>query len=153
MARVLKLFKFRFRREREGLFTKTRQEIQCKVQGLGTYSVGLQELQKGAINNEFIHISLHILNSNEITHLTVPIYFIGKARAPPQVEFSKKPAMRSRSRDIQKIWWMRLKLMLPILLGHNFHVKDLVVNIICSWPVVISDKLVVCFMVSKIENS
>ena len=106
---------------------KHAKRFNVKVQGLGTYSVGLQELQKGAINNEFIHISLHILNSNEMTHLTVPIYFIGKAKGTTVGGILKETCHEITIKGYPKDLVDEIKIDVTDLeLGNNIHVKDLV---------------------------
>ncbi|MBI2520556.1 MAG: 50S ribosomal protein L25 [Bdellovibrio sp.] len=105
---------------------KHAKRFNVKVQGLGTYAVGLQELQKSVMGDELIHISLHILNSNEITHLTVPIYFVGKAKGTTAGGILKETCHEVTIKGYPKDLVDEIKIDVTNLeLGDNIHVKDI----------------------------
>ena len=54
-------------------------KLTLKVDGKKDYLVGIEELQRGHLQNGLVHISFHAMNANEVAHLTIPISFVGKA--------------------------------------------------------------------------
>ena len=54
-------------------------KLTLNVQGKDKYLVGIEELQKGPLQNGLIHISFHAMSANEVAHLHIPIEFTGKA--------------------------------------------------------------------------
>ena len=55
-------------------------KFQLKVEGQKSFMVGLEELQKNALQDEVLHISFHAMKSDELTTLSVEIEFVGKAK-------------------------------------------------------------------------
>ena len=54
-------------------------KLTLNVQGKDKYLVGIEELQRGPLQNGLIHISFHAMSANEVAHLHIPIEFTGKA--------------------------------------------------------------------------
>ena len=54
-------------------------KLTLNVQGRDKYLVGIEELQRGPLQNGLLHISFHAMSANEIAHLHIPIEFTGKA--------------------------------------------------------------------------
>lgn len=108
---------------------KHAKRFNVKVQGLGTYAVGLQELQKSVMGDDLIHVSLHILNNNEMTHLTVPIYFTGKAKGTSTGGILKETCHEVTIKGYPKDLVDEIKIDVTNLdLGDNIHVKDIAGN-------------------------
>ena len=54
-------------------------KLTLNVEGKDKYLVGIEELQRGPLQNSLLHISFHAMNANEVAHLHIPIEFTGKA--------------------------------------------------------------------------
>ncbi len=54
-------------------------KLTLDVDGQSKFLVGIEELQRGPLQNSLIHISFHAMSANEVAHLHIPIEFIGKA--------------------------------------------------------------------------
>ena len=54
-------------------------KLTLAIEGKDKYLVGFEELQRGPLQNKFVHVSFHAMNANEVASLTVPIEFVGKA--------------------------------------------------------------------------
>jgi large subunit ribosomal protein L25 len=50
------------------------------VEGSGKYLVGVEEIQKGFMNDGLVHISFHAVSHNESVTVDIPIHFIGSAK-------------------------------------------------------------------------
>lgn len=50
-----------------------------KIENVGTFMVGLEEVQKDTINHIVHHVSFHALNKNEKTTLDIEIELVGKS--------------------------------------------------------------------------
>lgn len=98
-----------------------------KVAGMGTYTVGLQEIQRNALGTEMLHVALHVLNNNEMTHLTVPIYFVGTAKGQASGGIIKETMHEITIKGYPKDLVDEIKVDVAALdLGDNIHVRDLV---------------------------
>jgi large subunit ribosomal protein L25 len=54
-------------------------KLTLDVEGRDKYLVGIEELQRGPLQNGLIHISFHAMSANEVAHLHIPVEFTGKA--------------------------------------------------------------------------
>ncbi|PIP93986.1 MAG: 50S ribosomal protein L25 [Bdellovibrio sp. CG12_big_fil_rev_8_21_14_0_65_39_13] len=54
--------------------------INLKIENVGTYMVGLEEIQKDTISHTVNHVSFHALNKNEKTTLDIEIELTGKSK-------------------------------------------------------------------------
>ena len=54
-------------------------KLELDVKGDGKYLVGIEEVQRGNLGSNLVHISFHALNQNEKATLHVPVEFVGKA--------------------------------------------------------------------------
>jgi len=54
-------------------------KLTLDVEGKEKYLVGIEELQRGPLQNALLHISFHAMSANEVAHLHIPIEFTGKA--------------------------------------------------------------------------
>ena len=54
-------------------------KLTLQLDGKQKFLVGIEELQRGPLQNSLIHISFHAMNANEVAHLHIPIEFVGKA--------------------------------------------------------------------------
>lgn len=54
-------------------------KLTLNVEGKDKYLVGIEELQRGPLQNGLVHISFHAMSANEVAHLHIPIEFVGKA--------------------------------------------------------------------------
>ncbi len=50
------------------------------VEGSGKYLVGVEEIQKGFMNDGLVHISFHAVSHNESVTVDIPLHFIGTAK-------------------------------------------------------------------------
>lgn len=54
-------------------------KLTLHVDGKKKYLVGVEELQRGPLQNSLLHISFHAMSANEVASLHIPIEFVGKA--------------------------------------------------------------------------
>ena len=54
-------------------------KLTLNVEGQDQYLVGIEELQRGPLQNGLLHISFHAMSADEVAHLHIPIEFVGKA--------------------------------------------------------------------------
>lgn len=54
-------------------------KLTLNVEGQDQYLVGIEELQRGPLQNVLLHISFHAMSADEVAHLHIPIEFVGKA--------------------------------------------------------------------------
>ena len=55
-------------------------KFELKVEGAKSLLVGLEEVQKGPLQDKLMHISFHAMKKNEVTTLSVEVEFTGKAK-------------------------------------------------------------------------
>lgn len=55
-------------------------KFELKVEGEKGFLVGLEEVQRGHLQDQLLHISMHAMKSDEITTLGVEVEFVGKAK-------------------------------------------------------------------------
>ena len=55
-------------------------KFELKVEGEKGILVGLEEVQRGHLQDKLLHISMHAMKSDEVTTLSVEVEFVGKAK-------------------------------------------------------------------------
>ena len=54
-------------------------KFELKIEGEDKFLVGVEEVQRGPLQDKLLHISFHVLDMNQVSTLHVPLEFSGKA--------------------------------------------------------------------------
>jgi len=101
-------------------------KFELKVEGEKGFLVGLEEVQKGALQDKYIHISFHAMKDDEVTTLSVEVVFHGKAKGQFEGGILKENmheiTVKGYPSDLPD------KLMIDVAaleIGDNIHVSDI----------------------------
>ena len=104
-------------------------KFELKVEGEKGFLVGLEEVQRGPLQDKFIHISFHAMKNDEVTTLSVEVAFHGKAKGQFDGGIIKENmheiTVKGYPADLPD------KLMVDVSeleIGDNIHVGDLAKN-------------------------
>jgi len=104
-------------------------KFELKVEGEKGFLVGLEEVQRGPLQDKFMHISFHAMKNDEVTTLSVEVVFHGKAKGQFDGGIIKENiheiTVKGYPADLPD------KLMIDVSeleIGDNIHIEDIAKN-------------------------